>query len=67
MGRFFQNSPKFVLKLAQICKKIGKNWVILLKIWSKIGSISIGMCHFFLKNWYFVWVYFQIPLLHLPI
>ena len=48
----FQNFPKVKPKLAQISKNFGKNRVILLKIWSKIGRIGIRMGHFFLKTWY---------------
>ena len=42
----FQNVSKL--------EKIGKNQVILLKIWSKIEQVAIGiwMGHFFLKIWY---------------
>ena len=45
-----------------------KNLVILLKMWAKIGvidpMIDIWMGPFFLKNG--IWVYFQIPRLHIP-
>ena len=46
-------------KFGQIWAKIGSNlrkfwkkWVILFKIWPKIGLIGKWMGYFFLKNWY---------------
>ena len=45
-----------------------KNLVILPKVWAKIGvidpMIDIWIGPFFLKNG--IWVYFQIPRLHIP-
>ena len=58
-----------ISKFSQIWAKIGKfwkNWLILLKIWCKIGPIGIWMGYFFLKNWIFVLVYFQILRWHVP-
>ena len=48
MGRFFKilnnHWPKF--------KNVLEKWVILLKIWHKIGPIGTWLGHFFLKNLY---------------
>ena len=65
-GSIFQNFPKFELELAQILRKFWKKWVILLKIWQKIGPIGIWMDHFFLEKLVLVWVYFQILWQHIP-
>ena len=39
-------------KIGSNSGKFGKKFVILFKIWPKIGPISIWMGYFFLKNWY---------------
>ena len=51
-GWFFQNFPRFESKVAANLRQFWKDWVILLKIWPKIGLTGIWMGHFFLKNWY---------------
>ena len=58
-GLIFQHFPKFEPKLAQILRKFWKNWVILLKIWQKIGPIGIRMGQLFWKNWYLYWSTFK--------
>ena len=51
-GLIFLNLPKFGPKFAKIYDFFFQIWVILLKIWPKIGLIDIWMGHFILKNWY---------------
>ena len=48
----FSKVPQIWAKIGTNLRKFWKNWVILLKIWPKIGPIGIWMGHFFLKNWY---------------
>ena len=64
-GSSFQKFPKFEPKLAQIWENLGKIWRFCQKFGKKLSRL---VCEWVTLSWklVFVWVYFQIPLRHIP-
>ena len=62
----FSKFSQIWVKISSNIRKFWKNWVILLKIWQKIGSNWYMNGSLFLEKLVFVWVYFQILWRHIP-